>query len=492
MTTTTAKAAPGFRETERQREIHVRDGSRIASHSQSTGASPSVFIEREVTMSAHPSSGTRENTGTSARVVLLLCLLAVVFEGYDMVAYGTTLPAMLADPAWNLTPAQAGVIGSYALVGMLAGSILVGAVADRLGRRALMISATGWFSAWMGVCAIAPDATLFGVARFFVGVGVGALIPLAAAMAVEFAPKGKRHTYSAIVWAGFPGGGVLAALLGLVVVDAFGVRAMFWIGLLPLLVFVPVMLKYLPESPSFLLARGRVADANHVAECAGIDRPEPPRVGEKIGPRALFTRELRRATLLFGLLSACGLLLTYALNTWLPKLMQSSGFGSSSALTFLLVLNAGAIIVPLFASRLSDRVGPQAVTAASLAGAAVAILVLSTDVSSWLLFVLAFVAGAGTIGAQVLIYGFAASYFPASSRAAGTAWVASVGRIGGVTGPTLTGLVIANGASVAPAFYLFAVIAVIGAIAALLVPRQRDTRSAAKTSAAIAQQSALS
>ena len=304
-----------------------------------------------------------------------------------------------------------------------------------------------------------------------VGVGVGALIPLAAAMAVEFAPRGKSHSYSAIVSAGYPGGGVLAALLGLVVVDAFGPRAMYWFGLIPLVVFVPVMVRYLPESPSFLLARGDVVAAHRIADGAGIDHPEPPRADEKVGPRGLFTQRLWRATLLLGVLSACGLLLTYALNTWLPKLMQSSGFGTGSSLSFLLVLNAGAIIVPLFASRLSDRIGPQVVTAASLACAAVSILVLSTNVSSWLLFVLAFVAGAGTIGAQVLIYGFAASYYPAVTRAAGTAWVAAVGRLGGIAGPTVTGIVIAGG-SIAPAFYLFVAVAVIGSVAALLVPRR--------------------
>ncbi|MFZ2528656.1 MAG: aromatic acid/H+ symport family MFS transporter [Rhodococcus sp. (in: high G+C Gram-positive bacteria)] len=426
-------------------------------------------------MTQTSSRATHPKTAASSRVVLLLCLLSVVFEGYDMVVYGTTLPTMLADPAWNLSAAQAGVIGSYALVGMLAGSIFAGAVADRLGRRRLMICATGWFSAWMGICALAPDATLFGIGRFSVGVGVGALIPLAAAMAVEFSPKGRSHSYSAIVWAGFPGGGVLASLLGLVLIDSFGVRIMYWIGLVPLLVFVPVMLKFLPESPSFLLAQGRTEDAYRVADAAGIDRPEPAQADEKVGPRALFTQRLWRATVLLGLLSSCGLLLTYALNTWLPKLMQSSGFGSNSSLTFLLVLNAGAIIVPLFASRLSDRIGPQAVTAATFAGAAVAITILSTDVSSWLLFILAFVAGAGTIGAQVLVYGFAASYYPASCRAAGTAWVASVGRLGGVAGPTLTGLVVAGGTGVTPAFYLFALIAVIGSAAALLVPRMRST-----------------
>lgn len=413
-----------------------------------------------------PSSGPR----SSARTVLLMCVLAVVFEGFDMVAYGVTLPAMLNDPSWNLTPARAGIVGSYALIGMLAGSVLVGSISDLIGRRWLMIGATAWFSAWSGVCAVAPDATLFGIARFFVGLGVGALIPLAGAMAVEFAPRGKSHTYSAIVWAGYPGGGVLASLVGLVVVDAFGPRAMYALGLIPLIVFVPCMLRYLPESPAVLLARGRSADAYAIADAAMIERPTPPREDERTGPRGLFTRRLRLATLLFGLLSACGLMLTYALNTWLPKLMQSSGFGTDSALAFLLVFNAGAIIVPLVVSRLSDRVGPQLVTCGSLAAAAVSILVLSADVSSWLLFVLAFVAGAGTIGAQVLIYGFAASYYPATSRAAGMAWTASVGRLGGIAGPTVIGLVIAGG-SVSAVFYLLAAVAVVASLAALVVPR---------------------
>jgi AAHS family benzoate transporter-like MFS transporter len=438
--------------------------------------------ERRSIMSEHSPGIRRDGTVISGRSVRLLCLLAVIFEGYDMVAYGATLPAMLADPQWDLTPAKAGVIGSYALIGMLVGSVTVGAIADRLGRRQLMILATGWFSAWMGVCGAAPDAAVFGLARFFVGVGVGALIPLAAAMAVEFAPKGRSHRSSALVWVGFPAGGVLASLLGLVVVDAFGPRAMYWIGLIPLFVFVPIMIKYLPESPSFLLARGRTEEANRIADQAGIDRPERPRDDEKVGPRGLFTRRLWAATLLFGVLSACGLLLTYALNTWLPKLMQASGFNSSSSLMFLLALNAGAIIVPLLVSQYSDRIGPQVVTGALLASAAVSILILQTDVPTWLLFVLAFVAGAGTIGAQVMIYGFAASYYPASSRAAGTAWVASVGRLGGIAGPTLTGLVI-TGATVTPAFYMFAVIAVVGAVAALLVPRGGDASAAGRVAA---------
>lgn len=424
------------------------------------------------------------SAGTSARLVLLLCALSIVFEGYDMVAYGVTLPAMLEDPSWNLSTEYAGVVGSYALIGMLVGSITVGAVADVLGRRWLMIASTAWYSAWTGVCALAPDASLFGLARFMVGFGVGALIPLAAAMAVEFAPKGREHTHSAIVWAGYPAGGVLASLLGLWVVDAFGPRMMYAIGTIPLFLFVPVMLRHLPESPSFLLARGRPDEAYAVADAAGIDRPQPPLPEERSGPRGLFTKNLWLTTVLMGVLSACGLMLTYGLNTWLPEIMESTGFGSGSALGFLLALNAGAILVPLVVSRASDRVGAQIVTAGTLAAAAVAIIVLSTSSPIGLLYVMAFIAGAGTIGAQVLIYGFSAASFPASCRAAGTAWTASVGRIGGIVGPTLTGLVIA-GSSVAPAFYMFAGVACVAAVASLLVPKRTGVGAPAPAEATV-------
>lgn len=411
--------------------------------------------------------------GLSARGVLLLCLLTVLFEGYDMVAYGAALPAMFDDPQWNLDAAHAGVIGSYGLIGMLIGSLVTGALADRIGRRLLTIVSTAWFSIWMGVCGLAPDISVFGFGRLMVGIGVGAVIPLAAALAVEFAPKGKEHRYSAGVWAGFPAGGVLASLVSLALLGPFGARVMFYIGLIPLVFLVPFMIRYLPESPAWLLAKGRVQEANKVVASAGIDNPEPPADGEKVGPRALFTRHQWSATVLLGLLSACGLLLTYALNTWLPKLMQSSGFGIDSALTFLLVLNAGAIVVPLVASRASDRIGPQIVTASAFGAAAIAILLISFDVPSALLYVLTFVAGAGTIGAQVLVYGFAAAHYPASSRAAGTAWVASVGRIGGIAGPSLVGLIVAAGAGAEVNFYVFAAIAVIGSVAALSVPRKR-------------------
>jgi len=417
------------------------------------------------------------------RWVLAICLASVVSEGYDLVAYGTALPAILADPRWGLGPAQAGLIGSYALVGMLVGSLLTGAVGDYVGRRWLVIGSTAWFSAWMAVTAIAQSLTVFGLGRFMVGVGIGALIPTAAALAVEFAPPGRGNTHSAMVWAGYPAGGVLAALLGLVFLAELGPRSMFWFGVIPLVTVVPLALRFLPESPSFLALRGRHAQAAELARRYGLAVPETagPAPGERIGPRALFVQGRRTTTVLMGLMSAGGLLLTFGLNTWLPQLMRGSGYALGSALTFLLVLNAGAILVPLVASRAADRIGPQRVVALMFAAAAVSIALLSLKLATLGLYALTFVAGAGTIGAQVLVYGFAATYFPTTCRAAGLAWTASVGRLGGITGPTVAGLLIAAGYGIVANFYVFAAVALVAALCAAAVPRRRVAAPSAAT-----------
>lgn len=419
---------------------------------------------------AKKSSATGPNAATW---VLVLCLTAIVFEGYDLVAYGIALPAMLADPSWGLGPAQAGLLGSYALIGMLVGSVLAGFIADYIDRRILIMFATTWFSVWTIVCAFSSNLAVFGSARFMVGIGTGILIPAAAALAVEFAKPGKGNQRSAIVWAGYPGGGVVAALVGLLVLEPLGPRAIFLIGGLPIVVILPLMLRYLPSSPGQLLAKGKREEAYAVADACGVARPVSEDASTKLGLGALFTRVQLAATLLLGLLSFCGLLLTYGLNTWLPALMRQSGYELGPALVFLLVLNAGAILVPLFASRLADRSGPQKVTSAAFFLAVLSLSLLSIKMDLPALYTLTFIAGAGTIGAQVLVYGFVANHYPASCRAAGLAWAASVGRVGGILGPSMTGFVVAAGYGIRINFYAFSAVALVGAIAALLVPRPK-------------------
>lgn len=407
--------------------------------------------------------------------IVALATVAIVFDGYDLVVYGAVLPTLLADPTalGPLDPGTAGALGSYALIGVLVGALLAGVVGDRIGRRRTMLTAIVWFSVGMGATAVAPNIGTFGALRFFTGIGVGALVATVGAMIAEFAPADRRNVFNAIVYSGIPAGGVLASLAAITLEDSVGWRGLFWLGALPLVILLPLALVRMPESPRWLVARGRIDQAREVCAATGIPMPEAEEStpGDPIGFAALARRPLLRPTLLLGSMSFCGLLLTYGLNTWLPQIMSEAGYNAKGSLSFLLVLNGGAIVGGLIASRVADRTGPQRVVAATFCLAAVALLVLTSGAPLGILLVAVAGAGIGAIGTQVLIYGFVSTYYPTRSRAAGVAWCAGFGRLGGIGGPLVGGFLLGAGVSSATAFYLFAGVAVIGALVTMTVPR---------------------
>ena len=172
-----------------------------------------------------------------------------------------------------------------------------------------------------------------------------------------------------------------------------------------------------------------------------------------------------------------GLLLVYSLNTWLPELMLRAGFNAKGSLSFLLVLNGGAVIGALLGSRVADRLGPKVVVAACFAIGAAAIALLTLDLPLAARLATIAVVGLGTSGTQTLIYGFVANYYRTNVRGAGVAWCAGFGRMGGVGGPLLGGFLISGGFALNSIFYILAGLAVLGVILTVVVPiarRQRD------------------
>jgi AAHS family benzoate transporter-like MFS transporter len=123
--------------------------------------------------------------------VVALCFLTIVFDGYDLIVYGSAVPSLLAEPGWNMGPAQVGAIGSYALAGMLIGALGAGAITDAIGRRRIMLIGISWFSVLMVACSLAPTPGLLGLLRFLAGLGLGGVIPSAIALTVEYAPRGR-------------------------------------------------------------------------------------------------------------------------------------------------------------------------------------------------------------------------------------------------------------------------------------------------------------
>ena len=437
----------------------------------------------------HPQSTITGNPGKETRTanwVAFVNCAALLFDGYDLVVYGTVLPGLLADAGQigHFDAATAGLLGSWALIGVLVGSLACGAIGDFFGRRRLMLAGIAWFSLGMFATALATDVTAFGALRFATGLGLGVVIASAGATMAEFAPAGRRQFYNAVVYSGVPAGGVLASVLGIAFLDSIGWRGLFIIGSLPLLVILPIAWRKLPESPRWLLARGREEEALAAAWRTGVPLGEEQVIREagaaprKSGFAAVFSRQFAVASILLGLMSFCGLLLTYGLNTWLPKIMEGYGYGRTYALFFPLALNLGAVVGGLVASRMADRNGPQRVIAATFALATLSLGLMTFSFPLPLLFTFIATAGVGTLGTQVLVYGFQSNYFTTNARAAGVAWCASVGRLGGVLGPIIGGWLAAAGIGGATAFYIYGAVALLGGAVTILVPRQHRLEEA--------------
>src|SRR3954463_1386142 len=321
--------------------------------------------------------------------VVSLATVGLIFDGYDLVVYGTVVSTLLRDPTQigEVTPALAGALGSYALVGVLVGALLAGSVGDIVGRRKVMLFAYAWFSVGMALTALMTSASTFGLLRFVTGLGVGALVATTGAIVSEFAPPGKKNLCNAITYCGVPLGSLLAALLAIILLGAIGWRGMFWIGALPLVTLLPLAFFKMPESPAWLVSRGRIEEAGEVSARTGMPMPErvpaPATPSAAVdsstghaGYRGLFDRRNWLPTVLLGVTSVMTLLLVYSLNTWLPELMLRAGFDAKGSLSFLLVLNGGAVVGAMLGSRVADRFGPKLVTAAFLLTGAVFIALL--------------------------------------------------------------------------------------------------------------------
>ncbi|QJY44500.1 MFS transporter [Pseudonocardia broussonetiae] len=379
--------------------------------------------------------------------VVALGFAAIVFDGYDLIVYGSAVPALLAHPDWNLTPPQVGAIGSYALLGMFVGAIGVGALTDRIGRRRMFIACVTWFSLMMLAVAAAPTPELLGAARFLAGLGFGGIAPVAIALVVEWAPPGRRNLLNAVMLCGFPVGGVLAALAGIALLEPAGFRTLFALGALPLVTLVPLALLLLPESPGF------VAGGPRQVRSTGLLRGRPA-----------------VALALLAVANVAGFLLVFGLNTWLPQLMRQAGYALGSAIAFLLVFNLGAVAGGLAGSALADRHGPRPVATAAFGIGVVSIALLALPLPTLVLYALIAVAGAASVGTQIVVYGYVATHFALRDRATALGVTSGVGRLGAAAGPILGGYLIASGLPLGWNFAAFAAVALVGALAAVAVP----------------------
>ena len=413
-------------------------------------------------------------THRSRTIVYFICWLSLIADGYDLYVYGTTLPAIIGQEPFNITPAQAGTVGSLALVGMLIGSLVVGMLTDKLGRRRILICSVLLFSTFMLACAFAPTWEIFAAARFIACFGVGGLLPTAVAMANEFALPERKSLTLGIVLTGPALGTVAASLSSMLLIEAYSFRPVYALGCFGFIAAALAM-KFLPESPAFLASTGRTAQAQQISTAYGLGLPAAASAmagGPQASPtRQLFGRALRAHSLRIWLVTLLSMLTMFGVSTWLPQIMRNAGYGMGSSVSFLLAYSLGAMLGTVIASLIGQRIGVKPLVVFGFSTAAAALLLMTSNPGTALMMLLVALTGFGGMGTQNQINDYIAQFYPGSIRATGLGWALAIGRLGAIAGPTYGALVIATGTGVAGAAIAFAIPALFGAAIMLALPR---------------------
>lgn len=417
--------------------------------------------------------------------VLIWCALIIIFDGYDLAVAGIALPSIIKE--MGVGPTQAGFLVSTALFGMMFGNILLGTVADRIGRRRAIAVCIALFSVFTAAAGFCKDPLLFGVARFLAGIGIGGVMPNVIAQMTEYAPQRVRSTMVTLMFSGYSVGGMLAAVLGKSLIESYGWQSVFIAAGLPLLL-IPLVLKSMPESVPFLIRRGRTDELKRLA--GSIDPAYRPGADDRFviagaevstsAPlRQLFQQGRGLSTLMFWLSCFMCLFMVYALSSWLTKLMASAGYSLGSALTFVLVLNLGGMIGAIGGGWLADKLHIKYVLIGMYLMAAVSITLLGHPMPTGWLYLLVGLAGASTIGTQIVGCAYAGQFYPIAIRASGIGWTLGMGRGGAILAPIVIGVLVGMGLPLAQNFMAIAVPGMAAALAVLMIRHARSASAAA-------------
>jgi len=356
-----------------------------------------------------------------------LCFLVALMEGLDLQAPGIAAQGMMS--AFTMDKLHMGWVFSAGVLGMLPGAFIGGRLADRYGRKRVLMASVALFGLFSLATAIAWDYNSLIVARFLTGVGLGASLPNLIALTSEVAGPKLRGTAVSMMYCGVPLGAAGAALVG---VNDLGIgwQLVFYIGGFVPLLIVPLLGFYLPESQAFSKAAGGTVNVTGLLFKGGNAKP----------------------TLLLWVSFFFTLMITYILINWLPSLLMAQGFTKADSSWIVLSMQIGAAVGTLFLGALMDRVPAWVMSLVIYIGILSALAGLYFSVSMEAMLVAGFVAGIFTTGGQSVLYALAPLYYPAIGRATGVGTAVAIGRIGAMSGPLVVGKMLALGTGSAGIF----------------------------------------
>lgn len=378
-------------------------------------------------------------------LVIALCVLLNALDGFDVLAISFASPGIAAE--WRIDRAALGLVLSMELIGMAAGSMLLGSLADRIGRRPTILWCLIIMASGMGIATQADNVTQLSLYRLFTGLGIGGMLACTNAMVAEFANARVRSLSVTLMAAGYPMGAILGGSFASGLLVAGGWRDIFMFGAVITAIFLPVAWFVLPESIGFLLEKrpsGALERTNAVLKRMGHPPMQTLPEQDKSAPRAafgqLFAPGLLVTTLLLTMAYFFHIMTFYFILKWVPKIVVDMGYAASAAGGVLVWANVGGLLGALLLSGLSWRFALRKLLIGTMLLSFVTVTIFGQgqgDIDR--LAVVAAAAGFFTNAGVVGLYALIAQAFPTSVRASGTGFVIGFGRGGAAVGPILAG-----------------------------------------------------
>jgi benzoate transport len=426
----------------------------------------------------------REPMRPAQIVAVALCVALTALDGFDVLSISFASPGIAAE--WKIDRAVLGVVLSMELIGMSVGSVLIGAIADRIGRRPAALGCLVVMAVGMALASTARDVTALSIYRLATGVGIGGMLASVNAVTAEVSNARRRNLAVALMAAGYPRGAVVGGAIASRLLASHSWRSVFVFGAIVTAVFLPLVVLLLPETVASLVQR-RPANAlervNAVLRRLGhptVNSLPAPAANE---PRArlgqLFAPDLARTTVLLTIAYFAHIMTFYFILKWIPKIVVDMGFPPSTAGGVLVWANVGGLTGSILLSLLTQRVGVRPLVIAALVCSTIAVTIFGrgqADLAQ--LALIAGVVGTCTNAAVVGLYAMFAQSFPTAVRAGGTGLVIGVGRGGAALGPIVAGLLFQRGASLDTVAVVMALGSLL-AVVALLLLRYREGHATA-------------